>query len=757
MKFPKLLPVALSLCAFAFVSIAHAQQAPAPSQDQEEIVRLSPFAVEERADLGRYQAAQVSSGSRIRMDLMEATQGISVITNEFMADIGTGRILDAVKYVAGVGASHDPNAMDTMNVRGFQSIGSSTLDGFTQNNISNSDPIIIDRIEVLKGPNAILSPQGLPGGVVNSVTKRPLFTNKGYISYQVGRWDANRAELDANYVVRPDKLAVRVVAAFTDADDYERGAFHQNVTVMPMFTYRISPATDFTFQTQVYNSTVLTNIGTPVSLYAYGRNNVRLQEGLPRDFQYAGPHITRHQHGYNTRFFLTSQITDKLSMRLAGNWAELVQRNGYFSASAPNIEVVKLNPITGEWSWDGVSRNDSPTYTLGGGLGWPKRNHANLQNDFLYEYNAGSWKSKTVMGYAINYGSGTDKQVGFVPDPTIHDFTDPNFTSPSYTIDPNWLSHSSSWSRSHQLYLYQVFYLFDDRLILNGGLTRFRYGGNGRNNLNPNAVPPPRPAGWPSPKRPESLLPSVGVVYKVTPSVSLYYGFTKQELPGFEDVTENIPPHSVPSTQHEGGVRIRLFDGKLYATLAYFDIVQDNLYIGDYRNFQTPRPDPRFPAILVNRTASGVEFEFTWAPSKNFSVIGSYTKFENRDQDNMRYSNVAENTAAIWGSYTFSETGPLRGLSVGIGANYVGERPGDASGVWTSPPPGFDPVRVQPMFWIPSYTLVEANVSYRFSKNWHAQLLIKNLLDRDYVTGAFLRGIYVSTPINPKLTIRYEF
>jgi len=754
MKKPiKLIPIALSFCALAFSS-AYAQQAPDQTND-EEIVRLSPFSVQESADMGRYQAVEASSGSRIRMDLMEAPQGISVVTNEFMTDIGTARILDAVKYVAGVSANNEPTAMDSMNVRGFQSFGNSTVDGFTQYNVSTLDPIVVDRIEVVKGPNAILSPQGLPGGVVNSVTKRPLFTNKGYLSYQVGRWDVNRAELDANYVVRSEKLAARVVAAFTDADGYGKRQLHQNVTVMPMFTYRISPATEFTLQTQVYNATAVSNLGAPVSLYAYGRNNIRLQEGLPRDFHYAGRHITRHQHGYNTRFFLTSQITDKLSMRLAGNWAEQASRNGYFSASAANIEVVKLDPITGEWGWDGVTRNDSPTYTIGGGFGWGKRNNGNLQNDFLYEHNAGSWKSKTVMGYAINYQSTSDRNVGFVPDLTLYDFTDPNFTSPSYTIDPTWLSHSSSWSRSHQLYLYQVVHLFDERLVLSGGLTRFRYGGNGRDNLK--KPQPPRDPTWPAEKRPESLLPSAGVVYKITPTVSLYYGFTKQELPGTSDPRQSIPPHSVPSTQHEGGVRMRLFDGKLYATLAYFDIVQDNLYTGDFRNFQTPRPDPEYPAILVNRTANGVEFEFTWAPTKNVSVIGSYTELENRDQDNMRYSNVPETTAAIWGSYTFSETGLLRGLSVGIGATYVGDRPGETNGVWTEPPLGFEPVRVQPMIWNPSYTVVEANVSYRFKKHWQAQLHIHNLFDRDYIAGSFLRGIFVSTPINPKLTVRYEF
>jgi len=106
---------------------------------------------------------------------------------------------------------------------------------------------------------------------------------------------------------------------------------------------------------------------------------------------------------------------------------------------------------------------------------------------------------------------------------------------------------------------------------------------------------------------------------------------------------------------------------------------------------------------------------------------------------------------------TFPETGSLRGLSLGLGANYVGERPGDTLGTYTSPPPGFDPVRVKPMFWLPSYTLVEANVSYRINKHWKAQLVIQNLLDKQFIITTFNRTAWLSTPLNPKLTVRYEF
>jgi len=727
----------------ALVASSYAQQIPA--QNDEEIIRLSPFSIQESADIGRYQAVEASSGSRVRMNLMDSTQSISVVTNEFLTDTGSARVLDAVKYVAGVGASTQPNALDVMNVRGFRSYGT-TIDGFNQFSMLNQDPIIIERIEVVKGPNSVLAPQGLPGGVVNNVSKKPLFTNQGYVSYQVGRWDANRTELDGNYVVN-DKLAVRVVGAVTDADDYGKGEYHQNITVMPMFTYRLGPKTEFTAQLQVYNGSMLANNGNPVSVYAVNRSNVRLQEGLPRDFQFVGRGITRHQSGKNTRFFLTSQITDKLSMRLAGNWVYQNYRPNFFGTGDADTEVITLDQTTGQWSWDGVTRNDNPTYQLSGINEWNKLYYGNLQNDFSYEHTGSTWKSQTIAGYAINYSSNPFRRIDHEPDGIWHDFTN-NFTPPpGYTLQDTWFANSANRTRSRQFYIVEVLNFFEDRLVLSGTLSYNHYFSSSTNNLTLESTQ----------SRTEVWVPSGGIVYKLTPGITAYYGYTKQELDGPERPTAGIPHHTVPSEQHEVGVRLKLFDGKLYTTFAYFDIVQDNLVTWNFANFRQPPPNPPEPDIMSDRTAKGFEFEFAWAPTKNFSVIGSYTKFENRDADNMRYSNVAEEMGAIWGHYTFSETGPLRGLSIGIGANYVGERPSDAPGQFTEPPPGFEPVRIQPSFWIPSYTVVEASASYRFNKHWKAHLVINNLLDRDYIPGSFNRYIFVSTPINPKLTVRYDF
>jgi len=617
----------------------------------------------------------------------------------------------------------------------------------------NQDPIIVERIEIIKGPNAILAPQGLPGGVVNYISKKPLFTNKGYTSYQVGRYDANRDELDANYVVRSDKLAVRVVGAFTDADHYGQHEFHQNMTVMPMFTYRLSPATQFTLQFQVQNTFALATSRAPLSVYAIGRSNIRHQEGLPRDFQFAGRNITGHEKSHNTHFELSSQLTDKLSMRVAGNWVYQNYRSNFLGAGDPYlgqtgtvVDPIKLNPITGEWYWDG-SFNNSSTYKLGGLKEWPLRQYGNFQNDFVYEHTAKNWKSQTVAGYAFNYDSRHLRQRNYVDNGIYYDFTN-NYTPPPYAFDPNidWHFNSSNRYRTNQVYIYEVISLFEDRVTLSGSLSQNRYVSLSLNNQ----------TGALTEDRAEPTLPSAGVVYKITPEVSVFYGFSKQEVLGQADPGSAIPPHTRPGRQHEGGLRLRLIDGRLYTTIVYFDILQENLWQQDPENYKIPIPFPLKPAVSTTRTSKGVEFEIAWSPNENLSLIGSYANFKFRDDDNMREVNVAEETAAVWASYTFI-VGPLSGLRIGLGANYVGERPSEPGERWTSPPAGYDPVRVQPRFWMPSYTVVGASASYRFNKHWHAQLNIHDLLNKDYIPGSSLRNITMSTPINPKLTLRYEF
>src|SRR6478609_4010566 len=173
--------LALSLLSVLPVAPLAAQSpaAPATPPPADEVVVLSPFTVS-ADNTDRYRAAEAISAVRVRTALIDTPSTISVITREMMDDLSPTRVFDVTKYVAGVQEGRGVQFQDRMIIRGFE----------TQNGADNVEESIIDRIEVTKGPNAILSPAGAPGGSLNIITKSPTWTRQNSITAQVGLYDS---------------------------------------------------------------------------------------------------------------------------------------------------------------------------------------------------------------------------------------------------------------------------------------------------------------------------------------------------------------------------------------------------------------------------------------------------------------------------------------------------------------------------------------------------------------------------------------
>ncbi|HEY4246474.1 MAG TPA: TonB-dependent receptor plug domain-containing protein [Lacunisphaera sp.] len=286
----------------------------AQTDAKDDSIVLSPFTVSGSAT-GRYTATESTSDSRVRMSLMDSPQSITVITHELMDDVGALRLLDAAKYSGAVSESTIPNAQDRTNIRGFQTDGA-TIDGFNFFAFSNVDPVIADRLEIVKGPNAILSPQ-IAQGTINVVSKRPLFTDQGSMDFQVGRCNADRVEFDVNRVLDDGKLAFRVVGAAQQSHDQAEGNFNHSQIVMPMFTYRFSASAQVTVQAQIYNSFSAAYGGVPLD-FAVGTNDkARIFPGIDESLDFYGDAIRRHSVGQHYRVFFEAKPTDAFSVRLA--------------------------------------------------------------------------------------------------------------------------------------------------------------------------------------------------------------------------------------------------------------------------------------------------------------------------------------------------------------------------------------------------------------------------------------------------------
>ncbi|HYD84388.1 MAG TPA: TonB-dependent receptor plug domain-containing protein, partial [Opitutus sp.] len=357
------------LTALAFVAgvgSLSAQTPPAASQndqsDQDEVVRLSPFNVSAGADIGRYTSLESTSAGRVRVSIMNSSQNVSVITSEMLSDVAAGRILDATKYIAGISESTLPNAQDRTNVRGFQADGR-TVDGFTYGGFMSMDPAIIDRIEVVKGPNSILAPQPTsPGGTVNNATKKPQFRDFGMINAQFGEFDANSGFLDINRQLN-DTFAIRGVASFRDWDNWWRDSSIRSTTLMPGLTWRISDTTELTVQYIYTEWRSSLYLGLPVDPSSGTKTKAHILAGVPKDLSVYADDIFRTDQQHDWKVLFTTKLWKGIDMRFSALYHKTSQYAPQLNTGNSTGGVGgNRDPLTG-FHEPGMQYLQTPPYT----------------------------------------------------------------------------------------------------------------------------------------------------------------------------------------------------------------------------------------------------------------------------------------------------------------------------------------------------------------------------------------------------------
>ena len=276
MKSPRTFLAALA--GWLAASTAVDAQTPPPAG---EVVKLSAFEVSGQVP-NRYQASDATSGGRLRTAIFDSPQAISVVPEALMKDVGAIRTIDALKYISGVTESTLPGGLDRVTVRGFQWDGQ-TVDGFYSNTYNNIDSFLVDRIEVVKGPNAIISPSGNPGGTVNNVTKKPLFVSPRHsVRFEYGMFDAGSVELDSTGRLGEStgKFAYRLLVAYRDFDAYYDKAGTQRHSISPSLSYQLAPNTKLTVQAEFLKWKSGTYIGFPIDPSAGTTNEARMLAGV---------------------------------------------------------------------------------------------------------------------------------------------------------------------------------------------------------------------------------------------------------------------------------------------------------------------------------------------------------------------------------------------------------------------------------------------------------------------------------------------
>lgn len=755
---PKILAkLALSLavsipCAFAQTD-ASSDKA---TQAGAEVIQLTPFSVTAH-QVGRYSSSEATSGTRVATDLFTSPQSITVITREAFDDTGASRILDVARYASGITESTIPGGLDRTTIRGFQVEGQ-TIDGFYSGAQANVDPVFVDRLEIVKGPNAVLAPAGVPGGTINQITRKPLFQDTESVAASYGRYDGFRGEFDLNRstTLGGNDVAFRVVGAVTDIRDGWRGTTGHSVGAMPEVLLKTKTGAQLLVQLQAFTWRAQNDLGIPADPSSGTATDAKLLSGISRELNISDNDY-RFERRLEARTLFTAPLTDELSTRVALRYTHLNRDFSQFIPSGSNGgdydpstgyfvpgSIFTVNPATGAIT---TSAAATPSRIMNRGSQFAPETHEyfDFQHDYAHKLDLKAVNFTTVGGIAFAYVKQTAlNYVGSKP--AI------NFDAPApaaYTVGAQ-NSRASAISAAEQAYLMEKATFFGDKVTVNGGLT---YYNDDLKNHDPFQSIPQASANA------DAMLKSYGITIKPISYVSVYYSYN-------ENASVNLAPSTVQQianggpalqfgTQHEYGLRFQSSDRKYYLTVAHFDIHQNNYGIPNPGNLIIPQPSPLLPNLFTDRIAKGWEVEVRGTITSDLSVMGNWTHFTNRDRNNVPFRGTAETSAALLANYDLSKSFGLHGLSVGLGADYRGRTPGDQASGYT-PFPYLVPK--QPTFYLPARTLLNLMVSYKATQNLRVQLIIDNVLNKEYLQSSINRfNVYPGRSIDPEVRVTYSF
>ncbi len=232
-----------SLLAFALAPQLFGQTAPAAATGTAEdpTVKLSPFVVATEKDTG-YAATSTLAGSRLNTDLRDTPAAISVMTREFLLDIGAVNVTEALGYGMNVEKDFSDftgNGLYSndllIQMRGFvgASLGRNYFGWFGAHDSYN-----VERLDFSRGPNSILFGVGGPGGIVNTTTKQAnLSRNRTEVQARVASWDDFRTTVDFNRTLGRT-LAFRVNAVSQDKKSWRDFEFQDRLGGAFALTFR---------------------------------------------------------------------------------------------------------------------------------------------------------------------------------------------------------------------------------------------------------------------------------------------------------------------------------------------------------------------------------------------------------------------------------------------------------------------------------------------------------------------------------------
>ncbi|MEH2479118.1 iron complex outermembrane receptor protein [Nitrobacteraceae bacterium AZCC 2146] len=654
--------------------------------------RDAPFVESPRGAIRGYVANRSMAGTKTNTPINETPQAISVIGAEQIRDQKPKKFDEIVRYTPGIVGGYF--GADTRNdwflIRGFKSDDNSLfLDGIQLFSTAFAtwklQPFNLERVEVLRGPSAVLYGGSSPSGIVNAVSKLPPSEPIRYIEAGVDNFGNGYTAFDFGgpVAISPEngKLYTRLVGQVQGGGTQTDFTPNNNFFIAPSVTWKPDADTSLTVLASAsYNQTRVQNflpyVGT-VTAAPFGKIGTGLFASDP-----SVDSFRREQEmlGYQFERNLSDNVTFRQNARYAHTDVTLSTLQGLGYATTPAAAD--------------LARGNFFTHGIG--------NQADLDSQLEYRFNTGILSHTTLFGLDLKHYSIDDYQ-GFGAATSL------NLVNPVYTPTAqfNGTPYQNATLTQNQLGVYVQDQIKLDRLTLVLSGRNDWVGTDNDNHIG---------AGL---SRDDSKFSGrAGLIYNFDNGVAPYVSYATSYNPV---VGTNFSTNSLllPETgqQTEVGVKFQPvgFDG--HFGIAWFDLKRQNALTTDPNN-------ANFTLQNGEVTSRGLELEAVANLAPGFKVIGSFTTYDlfvSKDANPALVGTVPTNTprqmASGWADYTFQD-GPLRGFGFGGGVRYIGSSFADTANLLP----------------VPSVMLGDAAIHYEW-QNWRVALNAVNVTDEIYVAS----------------------
>jgi len=649
-----------------------------------------------------YTEDATSTATRTETELRDVPQSISVITNDLIEDQGMRSMADVVRYVPGVSMGQGEGHRDAPTLRGNSSTADFFVDGIRDDVQYYRDLYNAERIEVLKGSNAMIFGRGGGGGVINRVTEWAGWSPYSELSLTAGSFEQLRGAADFGFVLN-DTAALRLNVFYEDSDSYRDFVNTERWGVNPTSTFRLGENTELRLGYEHFVDDRVVDRGVP-------SQNGRPWEGSREAF-FGNPFVSYSEAEVDSfTGIFEHEFSDTLTLRNRTQYADYYKFYQNIHANSPvdglgNVALQGYNSATERENF--FNQTDLIWRAETGGI-----RHTILAGFEFGTQATDNTRSPNFTGLpSVNVLTPTTTAVGVIPTPLqTNNHVEANVAA-IYFQDQ--IALSDQWQIIAGVRFDRFELDFDDRRAANADFSRDD----------------------------DLISPRVGVIYRPVEPLSIYASYSVSYLPqsGDQFASLDVTTSAIEPEEFENlelGVK--------------WDITPDlalsaAVYQLDRTNTRVLDPGGSGLTLLTGAQRSeGFEIGLAGSVTPRWQIAGGYS-YQNVEITSATSAAPAgralpltpEHTFALWNNYRFTPR-----FGAGVGVTHQTESFASISNAVT----------------LPEFTRVDLAFFFAVTDQVEAQLNIENVFDEEYWGTAHNdNNITPGSPTAARFTLRTRF